>query len=699
MRFRIFLLVFVAVLSMSLVSATLNVALSNQGTDLKLKSSGALASGNLTVEIFDVPTGGTSIYTETFTNAISGGQWNVMLGANVTYPLPLEYGKQYYLNYIANGEDINFTDYRGTNTERQMFYAPLGDISDEDINDATNLTLGQKITFALGSVIDNLVTNLLKITGDLNVTGNLYTNNVLVNTWLYNQTQAVYDNQGNLNVNNSVSVGGYAPTYFFPLNASVSSGGGFDLLSDVRIGGGFSNGGATVYQNGDIWTNGSLFLTGNISSVTITQTAINGSWYPTLDNTFDNGLSGNRWANGYFINLYAGSGNTLVNTWLYNQTDAANAYTNARIGTADLHTHDANNITNVPSAWTTTYNLTYAATTSAWDGNYSTYSKYWYNMSDGNTEDTTWHYNQTTPAIAYTNSVVSANNASWSTTYNATYASLNSSQWTTTNGDIYYQNLTGRVGIGTSTPSSLAKLHINGTSTTRLKITNDIATSGFDVQIGPSGEAYLLQRENQPLMFYTNATEKMRIDASGNVGIGTTTPNYLLTVANTSSGSEVSLANTLQINSYPTNVNSSLPGFVSIGSQNGTDYLRWDGTTVANDAKFTVYNFQNGSGGPLDNIRSYSTPLYSSNSSRPSVGLRSYMYPLVLNDVTVTGSQQGLNVDTRRNMIASRVDNGTVNTIYGSFLRTGHGSSNETLILRQLMPIVSIVTWPRLLEI
>jgi|GEM_PF-4766599 len=45
-------------------------------------------------------------------------------------------------------------------------------IVDADISDATNLTLGEKITFALGAVVDNIVNGYLRVTGNLNVTGN-----------------------------------------------------------------------------------------------------------------------------------------------------------------------------------------------------------------------------------------------------------------------------------------------------------------------------------------------------------------------------------------------------------------------------------------------------------------------------------------------------------------------------------------------
>ncbi|KKT69236.1 MAG: hypothetical protein UW65_C0027G0001, partial [candidate division WWE3 bacterium GW2011_GWB1_44_4] len=118
---------------------------------------------------------------------------------------------------------------------------------------------------------------------------------------------------------------------------------------------------------------------------------------------------------------------------------------------------------------------------------------------------------------------------------------------------------TGNVGIGTTGP--LANLHIHsGANPAKFKFTNDTtgagASDGFE--IGNSvvdSNVYFWQYENSYLRFATNNTERFRISAaggfsfgsyvatdpgvgnmiiSGNVGIGTTAPSYLLSVGSTS---------------------------------------------------------------------------------------------------------------------------------------------------------------------
>ena len=102
--------------------------------------------------------------------------------------------------------------------------------------------------------------------------------------------------------------------------------------------------------------------------------------------------------------------------------------------------------------------------------------------------------------------------------------------------DIAMQLSGGNVGIGTSSPSK--KLHVKGTGSTaammlessnssngQLTFKNTSTTNNFIVGLlgDTSGDALLYHGDAKNMQFWTNNTERMRIDSSGNVGIGTST--------------------------------------------------------------------------------------------------------------------------------------------------------------------------------
>jgi hypothetical protein len=98
---------------------------------------------------------------------------------------------------------------------------------------------------------------------------------------------------------------------------------------------------------------------------------------------------------------------------------------------------------------------------------------------------------------------------------------------------------TGNVGIGTSSPGG--DLHIQGAvgNQVRLYLTDGDATgTGNSLLISKSGTlSYVSDRQaGSSLFFGTADTERMRIDSSGRVGIGTSSPASRLTVSDGSSG-------------------------------------------------------------------------------------------------------------------------------------------------------------------
>jgi hypothetical protein len=99
----------------------------------------------------------------------------------------------------------------------------------------------------------------------------------------------------------------------------------------------------------------------------------------------------------------------------------------------------------------------------------------------------------------------------------------------------------GNLGIGTTNPQ--ATLDVNGTimsqhtkvkypgANSYVNIKTDTSVSGFDLvtEIN-TNNAYLIQRDNASMILRTNNIERMRIDATGNVGIGTSNAQAKLDV-------------------------------------------------------------------------------------------------------------------------------------------------------------------------
>ena len=79
------------------------------------------------------------------------------------------------------------------------------------------------------------------------------------------------------------------------------------------------------------------------------------------------------------------------------------------------------------------------------------------------------------------------------------------------------------VGIGTASP--VQKLHAdNQANSCFIRTTSTQNSAGFDFGVGGTGDAtaYINNRNNTPIVFAVNDTEAMRLNSSGNLGIGVT---------------------------------------------------------------------------------------------------------------------------------------------------------------------------------
>jgi hypothetical protein len=86
----------------------------------------------------------------------------------------------------------------------------------------------------------------------------------------------------------------------------------------------------------------------------------------------------------------------------------------------------------------------------------------------------------------------------------------------------------GNLGIGTSSPTAFSdrSLTINGSTSSELHLTTGTTGSangdGSSIGVTSASDLLLFNRENASIRFGTNNTDTMRLDASGNLGLGVT---------------------------------------------------------------------------------------------------------------------------------------------------------------------------------
>ena len=120
-------------------------------------------------------------------------------------------------------------------------------------------------------------------------------------------------------------------------------------------------------------------------------------------------------------------------------------------------------------------------------------------------------------SVAITRTGTGATNSAM--TFSTTYATLQERMRIDANGNM---------GIGTSSPGKKLDVFNSGTTTTDLVVRNGTVSL---LSFVDSGAGYFGTFTNHPLLITTNNTERMRINSSGNMGLGTTlTPTYLLNI-------------------------------------------------------------------------------------------------------------------------------------------------------------------------
>ena len=107
----------------------------------------------------------------------------------------------------------------------------------------------------------------------------------------------------------------------------------------------------------------------------------------------------------------------------------------------------------------------------------------------------------------------------------------------------------GQIGIGTTSPASPIHSHLASSDANRIRVTNSTtgatASDGFIVGLTSAEEGIVWNYENSDMLFGTNNAERMRIDSSGRLQIGTTVgwgSNCKLHVSDTSSNCFITIS-------------------------------------------------------------------------------------------------------------------------------------------------------------
>ena len=224
---------------------------------------------------------------------------------------------------------------------------------------------------------------------------------------------------------------------------------------------------------------------------------------------------------------------------------------------------------------------------------------------------------QTTAGLASNVATLTSNNSTFA--YGKTEGTLNvnsalyanaSITNTFTVGTASYFVANGNVGIGTITPAS--KLDIGGAGSSAAGfVTNPALGIKGDVYFEPGAgvDVELYNYRTTSIKFGTGGAEKVRIDASGNVGIGNTTPAHKLSVNGTTNlAGAVTGITTLAAG------NTTITGFVNASA--GVNSVSYNvGATVVANTTGTYATFVNGKTEGNLNVNSATTALTANNST------------------------------------------------------------------------------------
>ena len=225
--------------------------------------------------------------------------------------------------------------------------------------------------------------------------------------------------------------------------------------------------------------------------------------YLLLAQAYTSGLVNASWVNGTFT-LKRGS------TYSGNRTDTYEVASDTAYAGEDLYVRVTSN---GGPFFTRTVKVTYSGVV---------YHAIETSVGGGNPDDGVWFngsYSNCNPIYVdatYVSSVVA-------------FGSSTITQTSNTGTMMYVGGTNGYVGIGTNAPTSLLDIFSSAAAANVLYIRNGTETLALGNN-NTAGGSFVFENSSSALRFGTSSTERARIDASGNVGIGTTSPNYPLQI-------------------------------------------------------------------------------------------------------------------------------------------------------------------------